>query len=89
MNTTIPSFQSLLGAFITRQGLTDTAAAALLGVPVFTLKKWQSGTRKPSAAVFRLLEVLSTLEAIAPDILAHLTPESRHVEKSESVGSTN
>lgn len=89
MNTPSPSFQTLLGAFINRQGLSDTAAAALLGVPVFTLKKWQSGTRKPSAAVFRLLEVLSTLEAIAPDILAHLTPETRHVEKSESVGSTN
>lgn len=56
------------------QTRTDCAAAALVGVPVHTLRKWSNGTRAPSAAAVRLVEVLATLSALAPDLLAVLTP---------------
>jgi hypothetical protein len=70
----LPSFAQDLGALITRRGLDEPRAAGLLGVPVFTLRKWMAGTRAPSAAAVRLLDVLGTLDAIAPALLDALTP---------------
>ena len=67
-----PEFLASL-ALLTRDR-TDCAAAALVGVPVHTLRKWANGTRAPSAAAVRLVEVLATLSALAPDLLAVLTP---------------
>ena len=67
-------FKTDLLTLIERQALSDTRAAGLLGVPVFTLRKWTAGQRAPSAAAVRLLAVLGTLEALAPDVLAALTP---------------
>ena len=58
-----------LAALIERHKLTDTQAASLLGVPVFTLRKWTNGTRSPGAAAVRLVEVLGMLDALAPDLL--------------------
>ena len=72
--TNPPQFTADLLAMIDRLALTDIRAAGLLGVPVFTLRKWIAGQRAPSAAAVRLLSVLGTLEAIAPDVLAALTP---------------
>lgn len=70
----LPSFAQDLGALIARRGLDEPRAAGLLGVPVFTLRKWTAGTRAPSAAAVRLLDVLGTLDAIAPALLDALTP---------------
>lgn len=61
-------------AAVTRWGLDETQAAAFLGVPVFTLRKWIKGERNPSAAAVRLFEVLGMLEAIAPAIHAGFLP---------------
>ena len=69
-----PDFAPALGALITRHQLTEAQAAGLLGVPVFTLRKWQAGTRAPSAAAVRLLEVLDMLNALAPALLNALIP---------------
>ena len=72
-----------------RLNLDEREAADYLGVPVFTLRKWCSGERQPGAAVLRLFDVLGMVEALAPAIHASFLPsESRHVEKSRSVGST-
>ena len=57
------------------QGLTDKQTAALLGAPINTYNHWIKGTREPSAAVDRLIEVLTTLEVLAPDLLAALVPD--------------
>ena len=65
-----------LAALIERHKLTDTQAAGLLGVPVFTLRKWTNGTRSPGAAAVRLVEVLGILDALAPDLLGHLMPSN-------------
>lgn len=53
-------------ALQTRLNLDEPRAAAYLGVPVFTFRKWAAGDRKPTAAVARLLEVLGMVEAMNP-----------------------
>ena len=73
---TVPPFTAALLAMMHRRGLDETRTAALLGVPVYTLTKWTTGTRAPSAAAVRLLDVLGTLEAIAPGVLDALTPDA-------------
>ena len=75
---------------MTRLHLDDNQAADYLGVPVFTFRKWASGERQPSAAVLRLLDVLGTVEALAPALHAGFLPsQSRHVKKSRSKRSTD
>ena len=72
-----------------RLHLDEPSAADYLGVPVFTFHKWATGERKPSAAVLRLLDVLGTVEALAPALHAGFLPgESRHVKKSAPKQST-
>ena len=61
-------------ALQTRLNLDDGQAAAYLGVPVFTFKKWSAGERKPTAAVARLLEVLGMVEAMNPALHASFLP---------------
>jgi hypothetical protein len=70
----LPQFAQDLGDLIARRALDETRAAGLLGVPVFTLRKWTAGIRAPSAAAVRLLDVLLTLDAIAPALIDALTP---------------
>jgi hypothetical protein len=84
-----PQFTADLLALMDRHRLTEPGAAALLGVPVHTLKKWVSGERGPGAATIRLLEVLGIVEALAPSLFGVLAPEIGHVEKlgsTESIG---
>jgi DNA-binding transcriptional regulator YiaG len=76
-----PRFTADLLALIERHQLSEQSAAALLGVPVFTLKKWTTGERSPSAATIRLLEIIGVLEALAPSLLGNLTGGIGHVEK--------
>jgi hypothetical protein len=84
-----PQFTADLLALIERHKLNDAQAAALLGVPVFTLKKWTTGERGPGAATIRLLEVLGIVEAMAPSLFGVLTPEIGHVEKLSLKRSTD
>jgi len=60
----------------TRSGLTPAGLANLLGVPVNTYVKWLKGERRPDAAALRLIEVIETLQALAPDLLAALAHQS-------------
>ena len=69
-------------ALMTRLNLDETRAAAYLGVPVFTFRKWASGARKPSAATLRLLDVLGTVEVLAPALHAGFLPA--HVGEIQS-----
>jgi len=63
---------------LNRLNLSDTQAADYLGVPVFTLRKWKTGERVPSAAVVRLLDVLGLVETLAPEIHFHLLPTGKN-----------
>lgn len=58
-----------------RLDLAPTRMADYLGVPVHTYLKWENGTRVPSAAALRLLEVLGLIEAHAPELHKKLMKE--------------
>ena len=60
----------------TRQRLSLSAAqmGKYLGVPSTTYVSWESGQRNPAASVLRLLEVLGTVEALAPQVHEALMP---------------
>lgn len=60
------TFAARLRETVDRLGLDESKGAAYLGVPVSTYRKWISGDREPGAAVIRLLDVLGSLEALAP-----------------------
>jgi hypothetical protein len=83
---TVPPFTAALLALMHRRALDEPRAAALLGVPLYTLTKWTAGTRAPSAAAVRLLDVLATLEAIAPAVLDALTPDAAPVAPKRAPG---
>ncbi len=62
-----------------RLSLDEPRAAAYLGVPVFTLRKWINGEREPNAAVVRLFDVLGMVEALAPALHDSLMPSAQSV----------
>lgn len=57
-----------------RLRLTPKEMAKYLGVPVTTYSSWETGHRAPAASVVRLLDVLGTIEALAPEIHGQLMP---------------
>lgn len=63
-----------LAAWQHAAGLSPAGAAQLLGVPVFTYRKWADGTRRPDAAALRLIQLVQLLHALAPDLLAMAAP---------------
>lgn len=72
---------------MTRLKLTPTGLADYLGIAVPTCNKWLAGTREPGAALARLLDVLQTVEVLAPGIHAGLMPEPRpYVKRGRPVG---
>jgi hypothetical protein len=79
-----PDFVAALAALINRHQLTEAQAASLLGVPVFTLRKWRTGIRAPNAAAVRLLEVLDLLAVLAPALLGGLIPTPKPVMPKRS-----
>lgn len=88
-NPAAAQFAARVTDTLARLALDDARGAEYLGVPVPTLRKWRAGVRAPSAAVIRLLDVLGTVEALAPALHASFLPvESRHVEKSGAKRST-
>lgn len=60
-----------------RLDLSAAAMARYLGVPVYTYRKWEDGTRDPSASVVRLLEVLSLIHTHAPKLHNQLIQEAK------------
>ena len=60
-----------------RHDWTNVQVAAYLGIPESTVGNWCQGTRKPNRSVLRLLDVLGTLEIIAPEIHAGFMPERK------------
>lgn len=64
-------------ALMDRRGWNQAQAGAYLGVPQGTIGNWLQGTRKPTSAVGRLLDVLGMVEALAPGVHDALTPAKR------------
>jgi len=69
-----PSKNPLFVDLRARLNFDESQAAAYLGVPVPTFRKWISGERQPNASVFRLIEVLGIIETLAPAIHDSLLP---------------
>lgn len=77
---TSPTIERLRGV-MHRLRLNQRQLAAYLGVPTGTVGNWMAGTREPNAAVLRLLDVLGTIEALAPAIHECFLPK-----KGENAG---
>lgn len=63
-----------------RLNFSQVQMAQYLGVPVFTLRKWESGEREPQSVLTRLLDILGIVETFAPSIHDALMPDA-HVDK--------
>lgn len=75
--TPIPPTAARIAALRERLKLTKPQAADYLGVPVFTYIKWESGERTPPAVALRLLDVMGSLETIAPTIHDYFLPKGK------------
>lgn len=58
----------------TRLGFTVPQCAQYLGVSPHSIIKYENGTRQVGSALIRLIDVLRTLEVMAPSIHAHIMP---------------
>lgn len=67
-----------------RLDLSPAEMADYLGVPIYTLRKWESGERQGSATLLRLLDILGMVEALAPAL-----HDSLIVSNEKSVMSKN
>ena len=72
--TTVNTISERVRAIQERHSMTDDQCADYLGVPVHTLRNWRTGKRVPAAVVYKLLDVLGTIEALAPSLHEHLIP---------------
>ena len=73
-------------SMMTRLHLDEQRAAEYLGVPVFTLRKWIKGERTPNSSARRLLHVLGTVEALAPQIHEMMVPPVQEHGKKSTKG---
>jgi predicted transcriptional regulator len=64
-----------LNATMMRNGLSRSGLAKYYGVPDQTVYKWLDGERTPNAATMRLIDVMETIEILAPGIHAALMPD--------------
>ena len=67
-------------ALMARKGWGQKETARYLGVPCSTFGNWVQGTKHPSAIVGRLLDVLATVEAFAPQVHVSLIPKGKSDE---------
>ena len=74
-------------ALMVRKGWGQNETARQLGIPPGTMGNWMQGTKKPSAVVGRLIEVMGLVEALAPHLYtAILKPEVK--KDGEAQGET-
>lgn len=74
---TIDYSPAFLKSWRARLAIGEAGLAALLGIPVHTLRKWENGTRRPDAAPLHLMALLHRVEIEAPDLFAALLSEAR------------
>lgn len=79
------AFSARLAATLGPLGLEDARAAEFLGVPVPTFRKWRAGTRAPSAAAVRLIDVFDIVRTFAPGLFEGMVPKSVATSDKERV----
>lgn len=77
LKTPISPTSARIAALRERFKLTKPQAADYLGVPVHTYIKWESGERTPPSVAVRLLDVMGSLETIAPSIHDYFLPRGK------------
>lgn len=68
------SFSTELQSAQKRLGITSWQLSRYLGVSYGALRHWVNGSRQPDTVARRLVQVLGTIETMAPDIHKHLMP---------------
>lgn len=68
-------FSKQLEQMLNRLALNEEQGAEYLGVSVHTFKKWLTDQRKPSASAIRLVEVLTTIEVLSPELNNNFLPK--------------
>ena len=86
---TEPTLSKRLTHTRTRLGMTLPEMAAYLGVPVHTLRKWETGERQSSAVLIKLLDVLGLIEALAPAIHDSLKGQHDDDKTKDPIQETN
>ncbi len=66
--------QSELKPWRESRGWTEQQAARYVGTRLGTYRNWETGKRKPPDMLWRLLDVLGTIETFAPAIHNTLLP---------------
>lgn len=74
-------FKAVLTGICKRHHLTPIALAEYLGVSVSAARSWLTTGQVPGSSVIRLIEVLATIEALAPDLHERLLPAHRGYDK--------
>jgi len=59
---------SILHDILHRHGMTHQQLADYLYTPRATVRKWLDGSRQPSIAAIRLIEIMGIIESDAPDL---------------------
>lgn len=77
LKTPLSPASARIAALRERLKLTKVQAAEYLGVPVYTYIKWESGERTPPSVAVRLLDVMGSLETIAPTIHDYFLPKGK------------
>jgi DNA-binding transcriptional regulator YiaG len=72
---TVNTIAERVSAIQERHKMTDEQCAEYLGVPIHTLRNWRTGKRIPAAVVYKLLDVLGMIEALAPSLHGALIPD--------------
>lgn len=72
-----------LTAIMDRNNFTPAQLAAYLGVSYGAVRHWLVGTRTPDRAARRLIEVMETVAAMAPDIHTMLIPSADEMPQSK------
>ena len=71
-------------ATMDRLGMSQMDMARYLGVPQGTIGNWLGGTRKPNSVVERLLDVLGTVEVLAPGVHSVMVNDARKPQGKEN-----
>lgn len=85
MTSTVHPIGVRISALMERKNFTQERMALYLGVPTATLVNWIKGRRQPGPSVARLLDVLGTIEVLAPAVHNSLMPPVRKAHTRVSV----
>jgi len=67
-DTVLVDYSIILKDTMGRLNLNRLSLSIYYGVPVTSITKWIDGSRKPSASMIKLINVMGMVEVMSPDI---------------------